>query len=46
MIHWRSQFTAKVPGTGWIYRWALGKFIQRCVDGLAAHATTLAKNEF
>jgi hypothetical protein len=44
VIHWRSRFTAKVPGTGWIYRWALGRFIQRCVDGLAAHATTLARN--
>jgi hypothetical protein len=43
VIHWRSSFTAKVPGTGWMYRWALGKFIQRCVDGLAAHATALAK---
>jgi hypothetical protein len=42
LIHWRSSFTAKVPGTGWIYRWALGTFIQRCVDGLAAHAATLA----
>lgn len=45
VIHWRSSFTPKVPGTGWIYRWALGKFIQRCVDGLAAHATTLARKE-
>jgi hypothetical protein len=41
-IHWRSTFTPRVPGTGWIYRWALGRFIQRCVDGLAAHATTPA----
>ncbi|GAA1032977.1 SRPBCC family protein [Virgisporangium ochraceum] len=42
VIHWRSSFTPKVPGTGRIYRWALGKFIQRCVEGLATHATTLA----
>lgn len=42
VIRWRSGFTPKVPGTGWIYRWALGRFIQRCVDGLAAHATLLA----
>lgn len=42
VIHWRSSFTPKVPGTGWIYRRALGMFIQRCVDGLAAHATSLA----
>ena len=37
-IHWHSSFRAKVPGTGWIYRRALGSFIQRCVDGLAAYA--------
>jgi hypothetical protein len=42
VIRWRSSFTPKVPGTGWIYRWALNRFIQRCVDGLAAHATTRA----
>jgi hypothetical protein len=42
VIHWRSSFAPKVPGTGWIYRRALGTFIQRCVDGLAAHATSLA----
>jgi len=41
VIHWRSRFTAKVPGTGWLYRWALGRFIQRCADGLARHAAAL-----
>lgn len=45
VIHWRSSFTGRVPGTGWIYRWALAKFIQRCVDGLAAHAAMLAGQE-
>jgi Polyketide cyclase / dehydrase and lipid transport len=38
-IRWRSRFTAKVPGTGWLYRRSLARFIQRCADGLAAHAT-------
>jgi hypothetical protein len=38
-IHWHSTFRAKVPGTGGLYRRILGTFIQRCVDGLAAHAT-------
>lgn len=42
VIHWRSRFLARVPGTGWLYRWALGKFIRRCADGLAAHAAKLA----
>jgi len=37
-INWRSTFRPKVPGTGWIYRRALTRFIQRCVDGLAEHA--------
>ena len=40
-IRWRSTFQAKVPGTGWIYRRQLGKFIGRTVDGLAA--TTAAR---
>jgi hypothetical protein len=40
-IRWRSSFRAKVPGFGGIYRRTLTKFIQRCVDGLAAH--TLVK---
>lgn len=37
-IRWRSSFRAKVPGFGGIYRRTLTKFIQQCVDGLAAHA--------
>lgn len=35
-IRWRSTFRPKVPGTGWIYRRELGKFITKTVDGLAA----------
>ena len=34
-INWRSTFRAKVPGTGWLYRRELGKFIRRTVEGLA-----------
>lgn len=37
-INWRATFVAKVPGSGWIYRRQLGKFIARTVDGLAAAA--------
>jgi hypothetical protein len=37
-IHWQSSFRPKVMGTGWIYRRALGVFIQRMTTGLAAHA--------
>jgi Polyketide cyclase / dehydrase and lipid transport len=38
-IHWHSTFRAKLPGTGGLYRRFLGAFIQKCVDGLAAHTT-------
>jgi Polyketide cyclase / dehydrase and lipid transport len=38
MIRWHSRFTAAVPGTGWFYRWFLGRFIQRSANGLAANA--------
>ncbi len=44
-IHWRSTFTAKVPGTGRIYQRQLGDFIGRTVAGLAARATAHAERE-
>jgi Polyketide cyclase / dehydrase and lipid transport len=37
-INWRSTFRPKVPGSGWIYRRELGKFIKRTVEGLATAA--------
>jgi Polyketide cyclase / dehydrase and lipid transport len=37
-IKWRSTFWPKVPGTGWIYRRQLGRFIGRTVAGLAEAA--------
>jgi hypothetical protein len=37
-IHWHSTFHAKLPGTGWLYRRTLGRFIQKCALGLATHA--------
>ena len=40
VIHWRSTFRAKVPGTGWIYQRQLSSFIGRTVNGLAAWAST------
>jgi hypothetical protein len=42
-IHWTSTFSAKVPGTGALFRRNLGDFIRRLVEGLAAHAATRAK---
>jgi G:T-mismatch repair DNA endonuclease (very short patch repair protein) len=38
IITWRSTFRAKVPGTGWIYRRQLSRFIGLTVNGLAAAA--------
>jgi hypothetical protein len=34
-ITWRSSFTAKRLGTGWLYRFALRRFIRQMVDGLS-----------
>jgi hypothetical protein len=38
IIHWQSSFEPVIPGTGGFYRKVLGRFIQRCADGLAAYA--------
>jgi len=40
-IRWHSTFQPKRPGTGWVYRLVLSKFIRRCVKGLAAHAASV-----
>ncbi|MCW6010101.1 SRPBCC family protein [Micromonospora sp. CPCC 205371] len=37
-IRWHSTFDAAVPGTGWFWRWLLGRFIRDCVNGLAREA--------
>lgn len=37
-ITWTVSFGAKYPGTGWVLRRALGRFLQQNVDGLAQHA--------
>jgi hypothetical protein len=42
MIGWHEDFRAKVPGTGWLYGRFLRWFVQRCADGLARHAASLA----
>jgi hypothetical protein len=42
-INWRSTFTAKVPGTGGLYRRQLGSFIEQCVQGLAVAAAEQAR---
>ena len=37
-IHWHSTFHPGRPGTGWIYRAYLARFIARCANGLATAA--------
>jgi hypothetical protein len=44
-IRWHSTFHPRRPGTGRAYRWALAKFIRRCVSGLASHAATLQQTD-
>lgn len=45
VIRWRSTFGPKIPGTGWVYRRGLGRFIERTVHGLAARAAELAADQ-
>lgn len=40
VIRWHSSFDPKLPGTGWLYRRQLGRFIDGTVRGLASHAAT------
>lgn len=44
-IRWRVSFTPKVPGTGWLWRWAIERFITQCARGLAAYAQTASGHE-
>jgi hypothetical protein len=39
-LQWHSTFRPKVPGTGWIYRLALQRFIGQVVGDLARQAAT------
>ena len=37
-ITWQASFKPKVPGTGWLLRRGLRKFLQQMADGLASYA--------
>jgi hypothetical protein len=41
-IRWVSTFAPKVPGTGWLLRRGLDRFIAQCANGLAEHAASPA----
>jgi uncharacterized protein YndB with AHSA1/START domain len=42
-IRWRSSFRAKLPGTGWLIRLRLTRFIAETADGLAREAEKRAQ---
>ena len=44
-ISWREGFQVKIPGTAWQYKLFLRWFVQRCADGLARHAASLARQQ-
>jgi hypothetical protein len=39
VIRWRVSFTPVVPGTGWLWRWGIQRFVRQCARGLAVHAS-------
>ena len=41
-IRWVSAFDPKLPGTGWVLRRGLDRFVAQLTHGLADHATALA----
>src|SRR5690606_13150303 len=44
-IRWSSDFSAKVPGTGPLYRWALDRFMATAAASLAARAAQQHQGE-
>lgn len=37
-IRWRASFLPRIPGTGRLLEWGLGRFLAQCARGLATHA--------
>lgn len=44
-ITWRSSFRPARPGTGWLYRLILRRFLQRMAEGLAGAETAAPQPE-
>ncbi|HEY3690231.1 MAG TPA: SRPBCC family protein [Pseudonocardiaceae bacterium] len=44
-IRWHVSFSPKVPGTGWLLRWGITRFVTQCARGLAAYAPTATADE-
>jgi uncharacterized protein YndB with AHSA1/START domain len=43
-IRWHSRFAAKIPGTGWLLRRGLRRFLGELADGLAREAERDARS--
>jgi uncharacterized protein YndB with AHSA1/START domain len=43
-IRWRSRFAAKIPGTGWLLRRRLRRFLAEPAEGLAREAERDARS--
>ena len=39
-IRWQTSFTPKVLGTGWLWRWGIGRLVRQSAQSLAAYAST------
>jgi hypothetical protein len=39
-ISWRASFLPRIPGTGRLLAWGLGRFLDQCARGLARHAAS------
>jgi hypothetical protein len=44
-IRWRVSFTPTLPGTGWLWRWGIERFVRQNTRGLAAYAQTTTTRE-
>lgn len=44
-VRWHSTFRGRRPGTGWLYRLALRRFIGQMVDGLVVAAEAATRSE-
>lgn len=44
-IRWHVSFAPKVPGTGWLWRWAIERFVKQSARGLAAYAHAAAARD-
>lgn len=44
-LAWRETFDPRFPGSGWLLRRVLQRFVQRCTDGLAQAAAGLQNIE-